>query len=425
VVHFYLKIYNIDGVQVGSNMNMTLTPSTLGNLTNNWLGRSQYTSDPYFNGKIGDVRIWNYARTSQQIHCEMDQTFDGNETGLVAYYNFNQGVGDGSNMGINMLNDATANNNDGTLLNFALMGNSSNWSSASSSGKILDFDTDDYVTGTNASLPLGNTPRTIECWVKSSPASSGFEVLFNYGTATTNQRASLMSGSTGKLYYAGENNDLEGTSIIMDGIWHHCAATFDGTTLRLYLDGVLEASDTKTFNTTGVFFDIGRRINASSEFLNGKLDELRVWSVARTQDQIQAFKDVQLAGNEPGLVAYYPFNQGIADGTNTGLTILDDRSTSNADGTLSGFTLMGSNSNWSGPSALSDAPGLGCCPTNWVVNGIITSGTYHATTDLTSDGTVPAGADVTFKAAASIILGPYFTVMMGADFATQMMGCSP
>lgn len=416
----------IDGVQVGSNTAITINPAAMGNLANVWLGRSQFSGDPYFNGKMDDVRIWSIAKTSQQVQCEMDETLVGNEAGLVANYHFDQGFADGGNSGLDALNDLSINGNDGALTNFALDGAGSNWSAASGSGRVLDFVEGDFVTGTNASLPVGNTARTIECWVKTAPASTGYESIIDYGTLANNQRAALyLEAGTGKLYYSAFSNDAAGTSNIRDGNWHHCAASFDGTNLRLYVDGNLETTSPKTFATIGTAFEIGSQIGAGSEFFDGKLDELRVWNVARTQDQIRAFKNVQLAGNEAGLVAYYNFNQGIADGTNTGLTTLDDRSPSNADGTLNGFALTGTSSNWSGPSALSAAPGLGCCPTAWVVNGIITSGTYQATEDLTSDGTVPAGAEVTFKAATSITLGPNFTVVLGALFTTLMQACTP
>jgi len=41
--------------------------SDLGSTTNNWLGRSQYTSDAYFNGSMDDFRIYNKALTGTQI----------------------------------------------------------------------------------------------------------------------------------------------------------------------------------------------------------------------------------------------------------------------------------------------------------------------------------------------------------------------
>ncbi len=416
----------IDGVQVGSNTAITLTPAALGNLANTWLGRSQFGGDPYFNGKMDDVRIWNFAKTSQQVQCEMDETLVGNEPGLVAHYHFDQGFADGGNAGVDALNDLSANGNDGTLTNFALDGAGSNWSAASGSGKVLDFATNDYVTGMNASLPLGNAVRTIELWMKSSPASSGWEAMFDYGTFVSGQRASLyINGSTNALHFSALNTDVTGGASIRDGNWHHCAASFNGTALTLYVDGNQVASQAIAINTVGTTFEMGRQIGANGDFYDGKLDEVRVWNTARTQDQIRAFKNVQLSGAETGLVAYYSFNQGIAGGTNTGLTTLEDRSPTNADGTLTNFALTGSTSNWAGPGALTDAPGLGCCPTAWHVSGVITSGTYQATTDLTSDGTIPAGANVTFKAATSIVLQPNFQETLGAVFTTLMQACTP
>ena len=56
--------------------------------------------------------------------------------------------------------------------------------------------------------------------------------------------------------------------------------------------------------------------------------------------------NTELAGNEPGLVAYYNFNQGVAGGINTSVTSLTDKVTSINDGTLFNFTLSGTSGNW-------------------------------------------------------------------------------
>jgi Concanavalin A-like lectin/glucanases superfamily/Secretion system C-terminal sorting domain len=109
----------IDGVQVGQNTSMTLTPSSLGTITQNYLGKSQY-NDPYFNGSIDEFRIWNTAKTLAQIKASM-QELTGNETGLVAYYNFN------ATSGTVLANKKTSSLN-GTLNNFSLTGTTSNWS---------------------------------------------------------------------------------------------------------------------------------------------------------------------------------------------------------------------------------------------------------------------------------------------------------
>ena len=57
----------VDGVQVGQNTAMTLKPSDMGSTTQNWIGRSQFSSDPYLNGKVDDFRIYNRALTVSEI----------------------------------------------------------------------------------------------------------------------------------------------------------------------------------------------------------------------------------------------------------------------------------------------------------------------------------------------------------------------
>lgn len=57
----------VDGVQVGQNNNMTLNPSSLGNLSQNYIGKSQYTEDPYLNGMVDDFKIYDRALSSSEI----------------------------------------------------------------------------------------------------------------------------------------------------------------------------------------------------------------------------------------------------------------------------------------------------------------------------------------------------------------------
>jgi fibronectin type 3 domain-containing protein len=56
----------VDGVAVGSNSSMTLKPANLGNTTLNYIGRSQF-NDPYLNGRVDDVRIYNQALSAAQV----------------------------------------------------------------------------------------------------------------------------------------------------------------------------------------------------------------------------------------------------------------------------------------------------------------------------------------------------------------------
>ncbi len=57
----------IDGVRVGNNTGVILTPADIGPTVNDWLGRSQFSADPYFNGSIDEVRIYNGALSTNDI----------------------------------------------------------------------------------------------------------------------------------------------------------------------------------------------------------------------------------------------------------------------------------------------------------------------------------------------------------------------
>ena len=82
-----------------------------------------------FSGELEEVRIWSAARTIPDIDQNRFLTLLGSETDLISYYRFDQGDAESDNSApaITLLPDRTRNNNNGTLLNFALTGISSNW----------------------------------------------------------------------------------------------------------------------------------------------------------------------------------------------------------------------------------------------------------------------------------------------------------
>ena len=116
----------VDGVSVYSN------PSCNENLIDISLtlgGRLDGVQDG--NIILDEFRVWNINRTQSEIANNMNSELTGNEFGLVSYYNFNQGVPEGSNPSETVLIDGTSNSNDGTLIDFALSGSTSNWVSSS------------------------------------------------------------------------------------------------------------------------------------------------------------------------------------------------------------------------------------------------------------------------------------------------------
>ena len=85
-------------------------------------------------------------------------------------------------------------------------------------------------------------------------------------------------------------------------VWHHIATTFDGTNYILYMNGEVVDNNTVTSGDTPAATPV-RYIG--TDFI-GKIDEVRMWNVARTQAEIQANMNKTLADNVTGMEAYYP-----------------------------------------------------------------------------------------------------------------------
>jgi fibronectin type 3 domain-containing protein len=118
-----------------------------------------------------------------------------------------------------------------------------------------------------------------------------------------------------------DNHPITGTSTIsVDGAWHHAAATYDGTTWRLYLDGDLDAllavgQPANTANTVATA--VGSSLNTggtAAGFFSGTVDEVRIWNVARSLAQIQATRATEITTPMPNLIAAWNANDGIGSG---------------------------------------------------------------------------------------------------------------
>lgn len=211
-------------------------------------------------------------------------------------------------------------------------------------GTHLNFDgSDDRVKATNANLPLGNTSKTLEAWVKTSQNINAYSAIASFGDLSTSNRFAFNIFG-GKLYFIGQNNDYFTNITISDNVWHHIAATHDGTTLKVYIDGLEVGTVAKTLNTTGTQINIGHRSDNTEQF-QGNIDEVRIWNVARTAAQIAGSRSCELAGNETGLVAYYNFNLGVDASANPTVITLPSLP-AGSNGTLTGFALTGATSNW-------------------------------------------------------------------------------
>ncbi len=192
--------------------------------------------------------------------------------------------------------------------------------------------------------------------------------------------------------------ELWGTTDLQTNTWYHFAATWDGTTRKVYLNGVLEASDVPTGDPipNSSELGLGAASGGSYEF-NGTIDDARIWNVVRTQSEIAANYNVELNGNEPGLVAYYEFDNAIGYGNNTALTTVTDLTANHNDGALTNYALTGCSSNF-----ICGAPALGgSCIVPAIVTPSLATVTGNCLVNLNSPTTTDACATVTFTGTTS------------------------
>ena len=107
----------LDGTQFGSGQGSKLWHHpgdvSIGRNRDTKFHSGDYSSSRYFGGLIDEVRLWNSTRTQSQIASNKDTVLAGNESGLTAYYNFQENSG-------NIANDTqTQSNNDGSIINGA------------------------------------------------------------------------------------------------------------------------------------------------------------------------------------------------------------------------------------------------------------------------------------------------------------------
>ena len=208
----------------------------------------------------------------------------------------------------------------------------------------LNFDgADDYVDcGNSAALQLST--GTIETWVKTSGAGASYR-----GIVVKQLAYSLFLVDNVLTVYNWGSSVANSTTVnLADGQWHHVAMSFQsGVTngTKVYVDGVLRTTITLTNSAQTSPLTLGAGSTTTGQNMNGTMKGTRIWNTVRTATEIANYRFTETVGTETGLVAAYNFNQGTANGTNTGVTTLNDVKASN-NGTLTNFALTGATSNW-------------------------------------------------------------------------------
>ncbi|MBW1297302.1 immunoglobulin-like domain-containing protein [Aquimarina litoralis] len=125
-------IFYIDGV-LDNEITFSNIPDAPTNTESLYIGYSTF-NNVYFNGDIDEVRYWSRTLCLDEITAQQSCELAGNESGLVAYYQLNEGNVDANNASAITAGDDSSNSFDGSLMNFALTGSTSNWVDTTANG---------------------------------------------------------------------------------------------------------------------------------------------------------------------------------------------------------------------------------------------------------------------------------------------------
>lgn len=141
-------------------------------------------------------------------------------------------------------------------------------------------------SATIANLPYGASPRTISFWAKTNFMFNGSNAMFSYGNSGIN------NGNTGsfdasQVTYSANSNNVVVAATTQQNVWYYFTYVYDGVNAKIYRNGVLLASEPKSWNTinNNDIFRLGTGSNNVGAF-NGAFDDLKIYDYALSDNQI-------------------------------------------------------------------------------------------------------------------------------------------
>ncbi|MCF8274437.1 MAG: PKD domain-containing protein [Flavobacteriaceae bacterium] len=139
----------------------------------------------------------------------------------------------------------------------------------------------------------GAGSRSVALWVNTTHA--GTSGLVHWGASGTFSRSSFKMQNTGVLRFEYQGGGHNGATAVNDGSWHHVAYTYDGDTIKIYVDGVEDFSVSGiTVINTGVSgeteVNIGSQLGTS--IWQGAMDDLRIFDSVLTPEEVLVLSEI-------------------------------------------------------------------------------------------------------------------------------------
>jgi hypothetical protein len=207
-------------------------------------------------------------------------TYTSTSQGPVAAYGFEEGTG------VTVL-DSSGNSNTGSILGGAV------WTTQGRFGRAISFNGTDGRVFINASNSLNLAgAMTLEAWVYPTATQSGWRTILRkeadaYFLNASHSRGSLRPAGGGTL--AGTKFFVGAPSNMPANTWSHIALTYDGTTIRLYRNGVEVASAARNGAIQATLSPLWIGGNSPyGDYFRGVIDEVRIYARALTAAEVAA-----------------------------------------------------------------------------------------------------------------------------------------
>ena len=261
----------------------------------------------YYYKVVAEDAAGNLSPASNQATA----TVQAPSTGLAAAYGFDEGTG-------TTTADRSGNSNTGTLSN-------ATWSTAGKFGNALFFN----GTSARVNVPDSNSldltsAMTLEAWVRPSITNASYRTVV-LKEQTSNLAYSLYSTTDTnrpdtEAIIGGAFEVVTAPSALPAGTWSHLAATYDGSQLRLFINGtqVAQTAASGSIATSTAPLRIGGNVVWGGESFNGWIDEVRVYGRALTAAEIQDDMNTSVTpdATAPTVVAKVPTH--LRGGVNVG-----------------------------------------------------------------------------------------------------------
>lgn len=256
--------------------------------------------------QIQELSLWNEARSIADALVDRNRTKSPNTSGLIGYWQFNEGYG----------SKAT----DRSRNRHMTLASENSWFVNAGTNYVASLDGNTAILASTGVYTKSDESYLIETWFRADTENNGKATILSIPNAVD-----IALGESGNVEVTSEKVTTNAYNAnLKDGQWHHMALNVTKSTgggATLYIDGVArrQFSSKSVPNLTEGVITLGGRYWGEGEelkyeqFLKGDIDEVRVWKGRYTSDIILNNMRTRVENDAEGLAAYYPMESRALD----------------------------------------------------------------------------------------------------------------